>query len=72
MNARGPGPDKHLAKRLAEFGVIDQDMSYQSTDEVHWTGRKQTLVHAIYVATIAAAMLGWLWFIGWIALHLLF
>jgi preprotein translocase subunit SecE len=52
--------------------VIDQDMSYQSTDEVHWTARKQTLARAIYVATIAAAMLGWLWFIAWIALYLLF
>jgi hypothetical protein len=69
MNARASGPDKHC---FAKFGVIDQDMSYQSTDEVHWTGRKQTLVRAIYVATIAAAMLGWLWFIAWIALHLLF
>ena len=64
MNASAPGRDKHLAKCFAEFGVIDQDMSYQSTDEVHWTARKQTLVRAIYVVTIAAAMLGWLWLIA--------
>ena len=41
MNARAPGPDKHLAKCFAEFGVIDQDMSYQSTDEVHWIARNK-------------------------------
>jgi len=54
---------------FAKSKVTDQNKLLQSTDSAPLTTRN-SLVRAICFATIAAATLGWLWLIAWIALKL--
>jgi hypothetical protein len=53
--------------------VSDQLFDFKVPDDA-CTGkvpeRKYTVVHAIYLAAIGVATLGWLWLIAWCALQL--
>jgi len=52
-----------MSDRLFDFKVSDD----ACTDIV--PGGKDGIVHAIYLAAIGFAMIGWLWLIAWCALQ---
>jgi len=60
----------HALVRRAENQVTDQTPPLQSVAGGTRTAFTHRLVHAVYLAAIAVATLGWLWCIVWLALQL--
>jgi hypothetical protein len=50
--------------------AADQTKRLRSAEPAPLPAPRHRLAPVIYIAAIAVATLGWLWFIGWIALKL--
>ena len=54
-----------MSDQLFDFKVADDGRTNMAPE------RKYGIVHAIYLAAIGVAMIGWLWLIAWCALQLI-
>jgi hypothetical protein len=55
----------------ARSKVTDQNAPLQSAEPMPLPALRHGLAPVVYIAAIAAATLGWLWLIVWIALKLI-
>jgi hypothetical protein len=63
-----------LSERIGETCVSDQLFDSKVSDDActdTFPERKYGIVHAIYLAAIGVATIGWLWLIAWCALQLI-
>jgi len=63
-----------LRARIEETCVSDQLFDLKVSDDAGTDmvpERKYEIVHAIYLAAIGVAMIGWLWLLAWCALQLI-
>ena len=51
--------------------MTDQNMPFQSAKNAPVKAWRNSLVRAIYLASIGVATVGWLWLIAWCALQLI-
>jgi hypothetical protein len=56
---------------FGESSLTDRNPQFQSAAPAPLLNRRYSLVRAIYIAVLAAATLGWLWLIAWIAVKLI-
>lgn len=54
----------------AKSKIANRNTRHASLKAAPLPPQRHGLAHVIYVAATAVATLGWLWFIGWIALKL--
>jgi hypothetical protein len=67
-------PRQKLSERIGETCVSDQLFDSKVSDDACTDTvpeRKYGIVHAIYLAAIGVATIGWLWLIAWCALQLI-
>ena len=55
-----------VSDQLFDFKVSGDDAGTDVVPE-----RKYGIVHAVYLSTIGAATIGWLWLIAWLAMQML-